>query len=636
MPLRRLTRFSRIELEKEQAELRAHDRGARRDHRRRAAALEGRLRRAGRGRQDLRHPATYRPARVRRYDGDARRRARRCEVADDPCFAFLSSSALLARSSRRDAGTGRGAPTTTSSSPPCARPPAATSASSPAAAAWSARRARPAGAPGVAPTTPTCRAGCPVSEVLSARGRRARCSRSPPWHRRPGSRARHPPGRRQAGQPRGAHQPRRVGGDRAQGRRRGGRRHRSRDRHRDAVLRHLRRPAAPLRRPTACGRRAAPAAAWPASASRPASAWSGSARSAPRPATASWSPRPARPPPCPAPSPAPAQGDAVRRLPRQGPRHRWRALPPLPQGRGHPGARLGRTPPGRAAAASGAPVDLPEANGRRDGSGTPGRQPIAACAGPVAASAAVLSRCARLTRVLAPTSAGPSAASALGAHPGGAAAATTPARRRRRDARGRRWLRPQPTLTETSGVQLTSTTDDLPEGINAHPEGRGRRHRRAGLRGQPDRHPRAGRPSRCPSIAVDDDGLRRDPVHARAGPTSTRQSTAPPTRPASSPPTTGSPPILGAATGLEKGESVRGGADNDEILTDLLRLGPRRRRRPRHPRRVGRLRPGRPDHRRRRAARAVADRRLLPRRRGQHLHRRLRRLRHHQRTSSAP
>jgi DNA gyrase subunit A len=41
--------------------------------------------------------------------------------------------------------------------------------------------------------------------------------------------------------------------------------------------------------------------------------------------------------------------------------------------------------PARAAASSGSPVDLPEANGRRDGSGTPGSQPIAACAGPVAA-----------------------------------------------------------------------------------------------------------------------------------------------------------------------------------------------------------------------------------------------------------
>jgi DNA gyrase subunit A len=39
--------------------------------------------------------------------------------------------------------------------------------------------------------------------------------------------------------------------------------------------------------------------------------------------------------------------------------------------------------PARAAAASGAPVDLPDANGRRDGSGVPAPQPIAAVASPV-------------------------------------------------------------------------------------------------------------------------------------------------------------------------------------------------------------------------------------------------------------
>ncbi|WP_244927678.1 DNA topoisomerase IV subunit A [Nocardioides sp. W7] len=46
--------------------------------------------------------------------------------------------------------------------------------------------------------------------------------------------------------------------------------------------------------------------------------------------------------------------------------------------------------PARAAAASGAPIDLPEATGRRDGSGIPGSQPIAACAGPVAARVPVV------------------------------------------------------------------------------------------------------------------------------------------------------------------------------------------------------------------------------------------------------
>ena len=42
--------------------------------------------------------------------------------------------------------------------------------------------------------------------------------------------------------------------------------------------------------------------------------------------------------------------------------------------------------PARGAAASGAPVDLPAATGRRDGSGVPGSQPLAACAGPLAAA----------------------------------------------------------------------------------------------------------------------------------------------------------------------------------------------------------------------------------------------------------
>jgi DNA gyrase subunit A len=39
--------------------------------------------------------------------------------------------------------------------------------------------------------------------------------------------------------------------------------------------------------------------------------------------------------------------------------------------------------PARAAAASGAAVDLPAPEGRRDGSGVPGSQPLAAVAGPV-------------------------------------------------------------------------------------------------------------------------------------------------------------------------------------------------------------------------------------------------------------
>ena len=58
--------------------------------------------------------------------------------------------------------------------------------------------------------------------------------------------------------------------------------------------------------------------------------------------------------------------------------------------------------PARAAAASGAPIDLPEPTGKRDGSGTPGSQPIAAVAGSCgsavgAVRAAAVTACARLT-----------------------------------------------------------------------------------------------------------------------------------------------------------------------------------------------------------------------------------------------
>ena len=67
MQLRRLTRFSRIELEKEQETPPPRDRGAGGDPRRRGAPQAGRERRAGRGRQDVRHAPPYGPARVGRH-----------------------------------------------------------------------------------------------------------------------------------------------------------------------------------------------------------------------------------------------------------------------------------------------------------------------------------------------------------------------------------------------------------------------------------------------------------------------------------------------------------------------------------------------------------------------------------------
>ena len=52
-----------------------------------------------------------------------------------------------------------------------------------------------------------------------------------------------------------------------------------------------------------------------------------------------------------------------------------------------------------------------------------------------------------------------------------------------------------------------------------------------------------------------------------AGPTSTPRSTAPPDPAGFLSPDDGFAAILEAATGLEKGDSIRGGVDNNEILT---------------------------------------------------------------------
>ena len=223
MPLRRLTKFSRLELEKEQAELERDDRGARRDPRRRgAAARRWSPTSSAEVAKTLRHPAAHGAARV----GRAARSPRPMplEVADDPCFVYLSSAGLLARTTDTEPppATAAAGPSTTSSSPRSAPPPAARSARSPRAGRLvRLERARPADAAGDRERTRTSRAARRSSEFLSLepgervlRAVRARRRTAPGLAL--GTRQR----RRQAGQPRGARQPRRLGGDPARRRRR--------------------------------------------------------------------------------------------------------------------------------------------------------------------------------------------------------------------------------------------------------------------------------------------------------------------------------------------------------------------------------------------------------------------------------
>jgi lipoprotein LprG len=123
----------------------------------------------------------------------------------------------------------------------------------------------------------------------------------------------------------------------------------------------------------------------------------------------------------------------------------------------------------------------------------------------------------------------------------------------------------QQQLTETSGVQLSLTTDDLPDGINAIQKAVGVATDAPAFDGKLTVL-LSGQAFEVPVIAVDEVVCAQIPLTPGWSDVDPKDYGAPDPAGFLSP-DDGFAAILGAATGLEKGDSVRGGADNDEILT---------------------------------------------------------------------
>jgi lipoprotein LprG len=124
----------------------------------------------------------------------------------------------------------------------------------------------------------------------------------------------------------------------------------------------------------------------------------------------------------------------------------------------------------------------------------------------------------------------------------------------------------QATLTDTSGVQLTLETDDLPDGVDAAiSKAEGVATDAPAFEGTLTVS-LSGQAFEVPVVAVDDTVYAQIPLTPGWSDVDPEDYGAPDPAGFLSP-DDGFAAILGAATGLEKGESVRGGADNDEILT---------------------------------------------------------------------
>ena len=121
------------------------------------------------------------------------------------------------------------------------------------------------------------------------------------------------------------------------------------------------------------------------------------------------------------------------------------------------------------------------------------------------------------------------------------------------------------TLTDTSGVQLSLSTDDLPDGINAIQKAVGVATDAPAFEGTLT-VPLTGQAFEVPVIAVDDKVYAQIPLTPGLVRVDPEDYGAPDPAGFLSP-DDGFAAILESATDLEKGESVRGGADNSEILT---------------------------------------------------------------------
>ena len=245
MPLRRLTKFSKLELEKEKAELERTI-----EYLDAILADEKLLRKVVSDELTdvAKEHGTPRRTVLLASAGNTVTATTPVEVADDPCFALLSSSGLLARTTSGAApgqGDGRANHDVVTSA-------VRTTARGEVGVLTNRGRLLRVGVLDMpelpdSANDPNLQGGYPLSELLPlGTGERALALTSLATDG-PGTRPRHPRRHRQAGQPRGA-QPRRVGGHRAQGRRRGRRRRRARHRRGGAVLHLLRRPAAALPR----------------------------------------------------------------------------------------------------------------------------------------------------------------------------------------------------------------------------------------------------------------------------------------------------------------------------------------------------------------------------------------------------